>query len=49
MKIPRHTSPIRTAENWPRHKAKARKRKATRAHTAHAAQTANDRAASNRL
>lgn len=49
MQIPRYTTPLRTAEQWPRHKAKARQRKITRNHTAKTAQAAIDHAAERRL
>lgn len=49
MQIPGPATPYRTAEKWPRHKAKARQRKATRHQLAHQAQAANDRAAERRL
>ena len=49
MKIPRYTTPLRSSDQWPKHKAKARQRKALRAQVAHAAQNANDRAAARTL
>lgn len=39
----------RTSDSWPRHKAKARGRKAARKTIAREAQQANDRAAAKRL